>query len=396
MGSVVVKKTMVYILIAGLLMGMLVLTGCSGSKTAQVSGDNLTAQLAKTYKLAALSADDANYTINMGYYNCDHMTAACIGKDTGIYDALGLKVNLTGNGKVPEAMAAGQMDVGYAGWTTTLRAVPKGTPLFIAAQNHTGGSEYLVVSNNIKKPEDLIGKKISLGANPETENINWVEWATQLGIPVDSTKYENFNMSDQDEYFALKAGKLDAYICCDPWGSMAEYEGTGWVMIRANTLRDGQQGTCCKVAMNTNFAKAHPELANRVLLAHTLSIQYMYEHPYKAAEIFAKNYNVPVDVGLMTMWKKTNQEGRTISWDLNIDELKNQLATMQKLGVSKDINNVKVEDYVDTSYLEASGAKDFKAFIKEKVDPVFPLGMSYADWLAKAKAIDNITATAKS
>ena len=48
----------------------------------------------------------------------------------------------------------------------------------------------------------------------------------------------------------------------------------------------------------------------------------MYLHPYKAAEIFAKNYNVPLEVALMTMWKKTNKEGRTISWDLNIEELK--------------------------------------------------------------------------
>jgi len=29
------------------------------------------------------------------------MTAACIAKDTGIFDELGMKVNVTGNGKVP-------------------------------------------------------------------------------------------------------------------------------------------------------------------------------------------------------------------------------------------------------------------------------------------------------
>jgi ABC-type nitrate/sulfonate/bicarbonate transport system substrate-binding protein len=378
-----------------LLMGILALAGCGSSQTSQQpegSGDDLAKQLAESYDLKPLSAEDANYTINMGYYNCDHMTAACIGKDAGIYEALGLKVNLTGNGKVPEAMAAGKMDVGYAGWTTTLRAVPKGTPLFIAAQNHTGGAEYLVVSNDIKKPEDLIGKKISIGTDPETQNLNWAEWATQLGIPLDSSKYETFDMSDQDEYFALKAGKLDAYICCDPWGSMAEYEKTGQVMMRQNTLREGKLGTCCKVAMHRDFAQAHPELAQRILLAHTLSVQYMYEHPYKAAEIFAKNYNVPLEVGLMTMWKKTNEEGRTISWDLNMDELKNQLAAMRQYGVQDDINTVKVEDYVNTTYLDACGAIDFKTFIKEKVDPVFPLDMSFADWKAKAMEVDNIKA----
>ena len=53
------------------------------------------------------------------------------------------------------------MDMAYTGWTTTLRAVQVGTPLFIAAENHTGGAEYLVCSFNIKKPEDLFGKKIA-------------------------------------------------------------------------------------------------------------------------------------------------------------------------------------------------------------------------------------------
>lgn len=390
------KNGKIYVLIATVMMGVLVLTGCGSKQTAQKSentGESLATQLTKTYNLQPLSAEDVKYTINMGYYDCDHMTAACTGQDAGIYEALGLKVSVTGNGKVPEAMSAGKMDVGYAGWTTTLRAVPKGTPLFIAAQNHTGGSYYLVVSNNIKKPEDLIGKKISLGTDPETNSSNWVQWATELGIPVDSTKYQNFNMSDKDEYFALKAGKLDAFLCCDPWGSMAEYEGTGWVMKgKPNVVKDEHQGTCCKVAMNSNFAKAHPELAKRVLLAHTVAIQYMYEHPYKAAEIFAKNYNVPLEVGLMTLWKKTCEEGRTISWDLVMDELKTELANMRKYGVNKDINNVQVENYVNTSYFDACGAKNFKAYIKEQVDPVFPVGMSYKDWKAKAEKIDNIKA----
>ena len=157
-------------------------------------------------------------------------------------------------------------------------------------------------------------------------------------------------------------------------------------------MRDGELGTCCKVAMHTKFAEAHPELAKRVLLAHTLSIQYMYEHPYKAAEIFAENYNVPLEVSLMTLWKKLNEEGRTISWDLKMEELKNQLAAMQKYNVQSDVNTVNVEDYVDTSYFDACGAKDFTEYIKNEVDPVFPLGMSYSDWKAKALQIDNIKA----
>lgn len=354
--------------------------------------EDIVADLVSGYELEELSAEDQKYTINLGYYNCDHMAAASVGEYTGIYKALGLNVSVTGNGNVPEAMAAGQMDMAYCGWTTTLDAVKNDVPLFFAAENHTGGSEYLVVSKDIEKPEDLIGKSISIGTDPETTNMNWVEWCGQLGIPKDSTKYETFAMSDSDEYLALVSGDLDAYICCDPWGSMAEYSGVGKIMVRQDTDRPEGHGTCCKVAMNYNFAKAHPALAERMLLAHTLCIQFMYEHPYYAAEIFSAYYNVPVEVAIMTFWRKFVDEGRTIRWDLNIDYMRNQLKTMQELGVRDDINTVNVEDYVDLSYFDNCGAKDFTEFIEENIDSVFPEGMDYDSFKAKALAIDGVKA----
>ncbi len=362
---------------------------CVNSVVLAAEIDPDVAAMAAEYPLEPLSKEDAEYTVNLGYYNCDHMTAACIGQDSGIFKALGVKVEITGNGKVPEAMSAGRMDMAYAGWTTTLGAVENGTPLFIAAENHTGGAEYLVCSFNIKKPSDLIGKKIAAGGDPANA-INWMEWTDQLGIPNDIEQYENFNMSDADEYFSMVAGKLDAFICCDPWGSMAEYEKTGWVMVRQNTDRPSGHGTCCKVCMNYDFAKKHPKLASRMLLAHTLCIQYMYQHPYKAARIFAENYNVPFEVGLMTLYKKLNEEGRTISWKLNQQNMQNQLDTMKRYRVRDDINTVNLDDYIDLSYFNASGAMDFDTFIKERVDPVFPTGMSYKEWRAKAVEVDKI------
>ncbi|MGI6075158.1 MAG: ABC transporter substrate-binding subunit SaoX [Pyramidobacter sp.] len=362
---------------------------CVNSVVLAAEIDPDVAAMAAEHPLEPLSKEDAEYTVNLGYYNCDHMTAACIGQDSGIFKALGVKVEITGNGKVPEAMSAGRMDMAYAGWTTTLGAVENGTPLFIAAENHTGGAEYLVCSFNIKKPSDLIGKKIAAGGDPANA-INWMEWTDQLGIPNDIEQYENFNMSDADEYFSMVAGKLDAFICCDPWGSMAEYEKTGWVMVRQNTDRPSGHGTCCKVCMNYDFAKKHPKLASRMLLAHTLCIQYMYQHPYKAARIFAENYNVPFEVGLMTLYKKLNEEGRTISWKLNQQNMQNQLDTMKRYHVRDDINTVNLDDYIDLSYFNASGAMDFDTFIKERVDPVFPTGMSYKEWRAKAVEVDKI------
>ena len=277
----------------------------------------------------------------------------------------------------------------YAGWLTALGARQLGTPLFIAAENHTGGAEYLVCSFDIEKPEDLLGKRIAVGSDP-LNAMNWMEWTNQLGIPSDITLYDNYVMSDSDEYFALVAGELDAFLTCDPWGSMAEYENTGWIMMRQETDRPSGHGTCCKVAMHTDFAANYPDLAERMLLAHTLSIQYMYLYPYQSAEIFANNYGVPLEVGLMTLYKKLNEEGHTIRWDINMDYMQNQLDTMKEFNVRDDLNDVDLTEYIDLTYFNNCGADDFETFIREKVDPVFPLGITYEEWREKAVQVAGV------
>lgn len=357
--------------------------------------ETIVKELVANYNLEELSEEDKKYEINLGYYNCDHMTAGPIGEYTGIYKALGMNVKVTGNANVPEAMQAGQMDMAYCGWTTTLSAVQNGVPLFIAAENHTGGAEYLVVRKgiDISDPNNLIGKSISIGTDPESTNMNWAEWTSQLNIPIDSSMYEALSMKDADEYLAMAAGKLDAYICCDPWGTMAQYSDVGNIMIRQNTDRSDiglGHGTCCKVAMNYNFAKAHPKLAERMLLAHTITLQFCYEHPYLASLGFSAYYNVPVKVALENFWRKFVNEGRTLRWDLNVEYMKNQLAAMRHYGVRDDINNVNVEDYVDLQYFNNCGCQDFTEFIKTNIDPIFPEGQEYNVFYERALAIDGI------
>ena len=366
-----------------------------GSPAAETGGSSIirdsdrVAGIIGNRTLAPLSAASQNRVVNLGYYNCDHMTAAPIGKDSGIYEALGLTVNVTGNGRVPEAMSAGHMDMGYVNHDLTISARLGGTPLFIAGENHSGGSIYLVASNDIRTPQDLVGKRIAIVGNP-MEHLNWLEWTAQLGIPTDINEYENFVMSDAEKYWALKAGRLDAFHACDPWASMAEYEGTGWVMIGQNTDRPGGHGTCCKVVMHTDFAAEFPDLAERMLLAHTLSIQFMYLHPYRAAQIFSRNFQIPFEVGLMTMYKKLVAEGRTIRWDLNMEYYQNQINTFREYGIRNDINTANIADFVDLTYFNNSGADDFMTFIREQVDPIFPIGMSYEEFRAKAVEVDGI------
>lgn len=323
-----------------------------------------------------------DYTIHLGYYNCDHMTAAPIAKEAGIFDKLGLNVEVTGNGKVPEAMAAGRMDVGYIGFTGMIRGILKGSPMVSVANNHAGGSMYIVTRPEIEKPEQLIGKKLGIGAAPEKNNEMWVWFAKEAGIPVEGKNYQCFAMADKDEYLALKTKQLDGYFCCDPWGSMAEYEKTGRIMHRFGALPSGSWGYCCTLVMNRHFVENHRELAKKMVLAHIEAIRHIYTRPLKSAEIFSDSYHVPREVALMTIYKKTVGETRTLRWKISPEAYAEEIKHHLNLGILT--RAPRFEDAMTTGLLTEVGAMDFDAFIKAEVDPVFPLGLAYADWKKKA------------
>ena len=52
----------------------------------------------------------------------------------------------------------------------------------------------------------------------------------KLGIPADASSYNIVDMGSQDAMFALKAGQIDAFTCCDPYASIAEFEGFGHIL----------------------------------------------------------------------------------------------------------------------------------------------------------------------
>lgn len=327
-----------------------------------------------------------NYVVKLGYYNCDHMTAAPVAYDTGIFERLGLKVEMTGTGKVPEAMAAGQMDVGYIGFSNMLQAIEKGSPMVVTAHNHMGGSMYMVVKSDIRKPADLIGKKLGIGPNPEKHHHPWM-WFTKISnIPTESKHYEIFAMSDKDKYLAFKTGKLDGFFACDPWGSMAQYEKTGRILHVFGALPSGTWGICCSLVMNRSFVKDHPDLAIKMIQAHVQALQMIYTQPARAARIFAKYYSVPEEVAMMTIFKKTVGETRTLRWKITQKGFDEEVKHLVWLGMIDKAPSF--EDIVNMQLIQEAKVPDFDAFIKEKVNPVFPLGMSYETWKKKALGID--------
>lgn len=399
------KKIVSMIMIISILM-MPVLSGCHDSsqntatKNIEKTGYDPKEE-AKAFKFGELSEEEKNYTVEMGYFNCDHMVGAIIGEKAGIYEAMGLKVNVTKSPETLKALSSGAMDVGYTGIEGAILAVNKGAPFCMAAANHMGGSRYLVVGNHIEQAADLVGKSIgSMTPTPEIDP-EFLTWSKKLNIPADANSYNIVEMGQKDACFALKAGQIDAFTCCDPYASIAEFEGFGKIIgvgwgaadIDAESAAD-TWGLCCIYAMSNEFKQKYPELARRLVFAHQLAIKYMYEHPYNAAMMFADGFDVDPYVALRTIYMKTVAEGRTITWQFTEQNIKNFEGYFTQYPQIPEEEIPKVQDvskFMSTEISADAGVESFEDFIKEKIDPVTPIGMTFEDWYNKAKEIDGIS-----
>lgn len=402
------KKRLVAVLLVAA-MSMSLLTACrdSGENKATVDieqTDYDPEEEVKNFEFGELSDEEKNYVVEMGYNNCDHMVAAIIGEKAGIYKALGLNVNVTKSGETVKALVSGAMDIGYIGVGSA--ALSQDPPYFIASANHTGGSRYLVVSNDITEPSQIEGKTLAMTSTPEG-NSEWRAWARDYDVSFNAEDYNIVSMGQQDAMFALKAGQIDGFVCCDPYASIAEFEGFGHIMFTSwgiNMPKDGSLpesddwARCCTLAMNKDFANQHPELARRLVYAHMLSIKYLYEHPYNASMMFADGFDCDPYVGLRTVYMKTVAEGRTITWHWSQANLQND----EDFDTQFTNPSIIEKDICYTSIFEASlkrateladsaGLDDFDSYIKEKVDPISPLGITFEDWYDHAKTIDGIS-----
>lgn len=401
------KKLIVSLLAAAMLCSLL--TACHNSSetnTVDVESTDFDPKKAvEDYEFGELSEEEKNYTVEMGYFNCDHMCASIIGEKSGIYEALGLKVNLTKSPETVNALISGAMDVGYIFFSKNLMS--DDSPVYQAAANHLGGSRYLVVSNDIDvdDPLSIEGKTISMDAEPQV-NSEWRKWSEEYGFSFQPEDYDIVAMGQKDAMFALKAGQIDAFTCCDPYASQAEFEGFGKIMCiswganleEGELLTEENAGTCCSYAMSVAFRKKYPELARRLVYAHMLSVKYLYEHPYNAAMMFADGFDVDPYVGLRTVYMKTVAEGRTITWQWSEQTMQNNedFQTQWKDPAVPEEDIIFAKDSMKSLELsneifEEAGVPDFDEFIKDSVEDKFPLGMTFEDWYNAAKKIDNIS-----
>ena len=228
------------------------------------------------------SGDD---TITIGHLPSDHDTAMYVAEAQKQYEAQGLKVKtvqFNNGGDLMNAMASGDVDVGYVGITPVLSSIEKGVPVKVVSGAQIEGSGVVVSADSgINSLADLKGKKVGTPGAATIQNMIITYALNQSGVSTDDVELVAMKAAQMTD--ALKAGQIDAMICWEPYSSIAVNNGYGKLLENTSEIIPGHP--CCVVAASQSFIDNHPDELKKILAINENATDFTNENPKEAAAL---------------------------------------------------------------------------------------------------------------
>ena len=223
--------------------------------------------------VTALVSAQAKPMVKIGYIPTDSFAALFLLADRHL-PAAGVTVEtvrLAGGPEIVSQVATGQLQLGGGGMGAAgFNAVVSGLPVEYVAPLHAGYVEdYFVVrkdlwGKDVKRIADLKGRTVALNIRGAA-----VEWMLDMALRRDGLTIKDVQvklMPFPDMVPALESGAVDAAILSEPFPTLAEEKG---VAIRPLTKAPGAKPVpITAIFWNKEWAKANPELAQRVMGAY--------------------------------------------------------------------------------------------------------------------------------
>ncbi len=227
-------------------------------------------------------------TIKVGYLPTDHSAALLVAEYNKSYENNGLNVKtvqISTGSSIVDAVASGDVDIGYVGITPAMQGISKGVPIKVVGSVNMVGSGIVVQPNStITSPADLKDKKIATPGVSSIQQVLLVYELQKYNITqkdVDLLSINVFNIPS-----SLAAKKVDAYISYEPFVSMAPYRGIGQVLIYSDDILEDHP--CCVIIAREDFIEQHPQELNTFLQIHKNSTEYVNTHLNDTAYILTQ------------------------------------------------------------------------------------------------------------
>ena len=225
--------------------------------------------------------------IEVGFVPVTDVAALYLGEEVGIFKKHGLqmKVNIGTTGVAMVAsVVSGEYQFAFSSLVGILQARDKGLPLKIiaAGSSSTGvkGADVTMIhagpKSGIKSARDLEGKTVSVNAlNGLLQMMGKAAVKADGGDP---SKVRFIELGFAEALAALQAGKTDAMVGAEPFGTAAM--GSGFPAISSPYQAMSSTGMLTSAYFTSESQlKANPELYKNIRAAINESLEYAQKNP---------------------------------------------------------------------------------------------------------------------
>lgn len=189
------------------------------------------------------------------------------------------------------SLAAGEVDLVGITLDTVIIAHSRGVPMVVVGESDfSHGGDGIIAKKEIQTVADLKGKRVAC-----TEGLPSHFFLLHL-LDQNDLGPDDIELVPADDggqaSLLFTSGRVDAAVTWDPWISRAESLTEGHVLI---TTKDAPGLILGIVAAHKERLPDRADAIYRVQKAWFKAVEYCQDHPDEAAEIMAKQYNVPVD-----------------------------------------------------------------------------------------------------
>lgn len=244
--------------------------------------------LALTSSAFGFSVDRKPYRIGLGPWV--GFGPLYLAKEKGYFDEAGLDIDLivlTGLAERNSALKAGRIDalaapVDYF----VLSAGHRLATTIVMAIDESAGGDGIVARKDIKRFEDLRGKKVAFQRGLPSEFFLRA-LLQQHGVKLEEMKFTDLETADAGTAFI--AGKVDAAVVWEPWLTQAKERGNGHVLASTREY-PGLIVDC--LAFTKEVVARSPQDVQKIVSAVLKAIDYWKQNPEEANRVMAPPFQL--------------------------------------------------------------------------------------------------------
>ncbi len=187
------------------------------------------------------------------------------------------------------ALLAGSIDIGYVGPNPAINGyIASQGGLRIISGASSGGALLVVRPEaNIKRAQDLNGKKLADPQSGGTQDISLRHYLQQYGLKTDS-QGGTLHIIPTDNSTILtefKQGQIDGAWVPEPWASRLVLEAHGQILVDERDRWPNHQFVTTNVIVRKAFLDQYPNIVKQFLQADVETVQYIHSHRDDATKL---------------------------------------------------------------------------------------------------------------